>query len=317
MKVPSHAVVRNLLLEDELGRIVDAFERASIELVVLKGIPLAMRLFGAIDSRAMVDNDLLVRRGDAHRALEALRELGYESIDCRTLESQLDVDYQYRMARKLPASGSVLAELHWNAFVEDLYPVSEAMLWEHSEPFELGARRLRVFDRPMTVVHLAAHFAQSDFAIRSILDDLARAWNLWYASAAETESVVALARRTGLVHVLDFALMAAADLGLLDGEPPNIGSRRARRLRRLLPANRLATPRPEHDYARKLAMAVLAEPARLPRWLLRGMFPPLENLAAISGRPPSRALYVSYLTRPLRFAARAIGQVSWNARHGR
>src|SRR5260221_310233 len=214
MRASAPIVVRNLLLEEELSRILDAFERASIDLVVLKGIPLALRLFGAIDARAMVDNDLLVRRRDAARALGVLQGLGYASVDCRTLESQLDVDYQFRMVRPLPG-GTVHAELHWNAFLPDLYDVPEADLWIATEIFELGARRLKVFDRLMTVVHLAAHFAQSDLAIQSILNDLARAWNLWYADGA-CEPVLELARRAGLIHVPGFSLSAAGDLGLLE-----------------------------------------------------------------------------------------------------
>lgn len=304
---PLHAVVRNLLLEEELRCIVQEFDRQAIQLVVLKGIPLALRLFGAIDCRVMMDNDLLVRRTDAPRALRCLRALGYRSIDCRTLGRQLDVDYQYRLLRPLPGGVRVHAELHWNAFPEDLFPFPEALLWEHCEPFDCGSTpSIAVFDRPLTLVHLAAHFALSDFAVPSILVDVAQAWNLWYADSDPGEAIE-LADRTGLIHVLDFALLAAADLGLLAGDPPAIRSPRARRLRRFLPARDLAVERPAHDYGRKAAVAMLAEPRRIPRWLWKMAFPPLENLAAIEKSAPGRMLCVRYLTRPPGVALRALG----------
>ena len=304
---PLHAVVRNLLLETELHRIAQTFQRERVDFIVLKGIPLALRVFESIDSRAMVDNDILVRRADAPRALEVLQSLGYESIDCRSLEKQIDVDYQYRLARTVANGAAVNAELHWNAFPEDLYPVPEALLWEHCERFDLALPEpILVFDRPLTIVHLAAHFAVSDFAVPSILVDVARAWNRWYAES-DAKEVVELAARTGLTHVLDFALLAAADLRLLRGEPPPIRSPRARRLRSFLRSEDMAGDRPAHDYARKAGAALLAEPRRIPTWLWRIAFPPIENLAVIEGRPPSRGLYLRYFTRPLRLAARMLG----------
>ena len=304
--VPVGVVVRNLLLEKELRAIAEEFRRRSIDLLVLKGIPLALRLFGSIDSRSMVDNDLLVRKADAHEALRLLRDLGYESIDHRTLATQLDFDYQYRLWRLVPNVGAVYAELHWSAFPNDLFPVSESVLWEHREPFDLGlSKPILVFDPPMTLVHLAAHFALSDFAVASILKDVAAAWNRWYAGR-DASPALALARAVGLEHVLDFALLAAADLRLLDGEPPPIHSRRATRLRRFLPTSDLTNERPDHDYARKAGLAMLADPSALPRWLWRIAFPPLETLAAIEARRPTQTLRVRYLLRPVALTARVL-----------
>ena len=193
-------VARNLLLEHDLAAIVDRSNRRGIELIVLKGIPLALRLFARVDARAMVDNDLLVRRKDAASAFAALRDLGYESIDSRRVETQLDYDYEYRLSRALPAGGSVMAEIHWNITPQDLYPIDEEILWRHTEDFAWRDRRLRVFDRALTLVHLAAHFAQSDFASAQVLNDVAWTWNLWYAGQ-DCDAVLALAGETGLVHV--------------------------------------------------------------------------------------------------------------------
>jgi len=299
-------LAHNLVLQAELSKLVAALEERGIEVVVLKGIPLALRVFGSIAARSMVDNDLLVRRDDAIRAVEILSAAGYRSIDSREIESQLSLDYQFRLVRPLPGAGSLCAELHWNAFSPMLYPVPEAVLWNHLETFPSNGATFRVFDRPLTLVHLAAHFAQSDFAVLQILRDVAGAWNLWYRGS-DGEPAVALAREIGLADVLDFALLSAADLGLLESAPPAIGSRRARRLRRLLPAERLCVPRPTPDYARWFLGLLLVDPSRVPKWFLSALFPPVENLAAIEGVPLSPALRWRYLLRPFRALGRAVG----------
>jgi Uncharacterised nucleotidyltransferase len=305
-RLAPRAVARNLLLEHDLRIVVDLFVANAIDLVVLKGIPLALRLFGEIDAREMVDNDLLVRQADARRAYSLLEGLGYLSVDGRRIDDQLDYDYEFRLARPLPSDGWLGAELHWNCFARDLYPVAEAVLWQHTESFHWNERTINVFDRPLTVVHLAAHFAQADFAVPQTLRDVAQAWNLWYADADPAEALD-LARQTGLIHALDFALLSASDLGLLCAAPPSIASPRAKRLRRLLPARRLWTARPSHDYVRWLLALLLVEPRRIPARLSRLAFPPLDNLAVIEGRPVSRALYLRYLTRPFRPVLRALG----------
>jgi Uncharacterised nucleotidyltransferase len=300
-------LARSLLLEAELVRILGELDLRGIPAIVLKGVPLALRLFRTIDARDSFDNDVLVRRRDAREAYLAMARAGYRSIDGRTIERQLDADFQYRMARPVGAGGEVSAELHWSAFPVDLYPVDEEILWTHSESFDLGRRWVRVFDRPLTLIHLAAHFAQHLFAVRSILDDVAMAWNRWGVTI-DRDELGALARTTGQTAVLDFALGSAADLGILALPAPELRSPRAARLRRLLPAEQLFTPRPEVDHVRMLLALLLVNPRRIPRWARNLLFPPIENMSVIVGRPISPALYLRYFTRPLRPLARVLGK---------
>jgi hypothetical protein len=293
---------RNLLLEAELLSIVSAFAGRRIPAIVLKGIPLTRRLFDRLDGREVADNDVMVRKADCAHAVGALTELGYESIDCRTIERQVDVDFQFRMVRRLGAE-SVLAELHWNAFPQDLYPVAEDLLWSRTERFALRGREVLVFDRPLTILHLAAHFAQHCFAEPKILRDLAWAWNRW-GHDTDSAELVALARRTRLIHALDYALRSAAALGMLDSAPPQVCSLRASALLRLLPPQRLNRPLEQVPYSRMVLALLLAPVGRIPLWGWKLLFPSLENLAVIHDRPVSRHLYLRYLTRPFRPVAR-------------
>jgi hypothetical protein len=298
----------NLVLESELRRIVGALENRGINVIVLKGLPLMDRIGESIDGRALADNDMLVRRVDAPRACRVLFDLGYESVDCRTIERQLDLDFQYRLTRRMTGGGSVAAELHWNAFPPTLYPVPEAILWSRTEQHDLGGMTVTVFDKPLTLLHLAGHFEQHAFSDLRILGTFARAWSLW-KEEIDVPALVRLARETGLACVLEYALLSARDLGLLTEPMPEIGSRRVALLRRLLPARRLGEPPPQVSYGRRLLALLLADPRGILGWLRVLLFPPLETMAVILRRPLSRWLYIRYLTRPLRPVGRILGVI--------
>jgi hypothetical protein len=75
----------------------------------------------------------------------------------------------------------------------------------------------------------------------------------------------------------------------------------------VLGARRLLEPRHDGSYARTLAALALLGPAQAARTLRELLLPPLPRLAKIHGRPPVPALYLHWLTRPLRPLARAFG----------
>jgi hypothetical protein len=60
-----------------IAEIRDAFGRAGIDWMLLKGLYFAERLYDGLDRRTQHDVDLAVRRRDARRAGRALRDLGY------------------------------------------------------------------------------------------------------------------------------------------------------------------------------------------------------------------------------------------------
>jgi hypothetical protein len=297
---------RNLLLEAELLSIVPALAASGIPSIVLKGIPLARRVFGRLDSREVLDNDILVHRVDAPRACAVIESLGYAPLDGRRIERQLDFDFQYCL-QSMAADGSVRSsvDLHWNAFQPDLYPVAEEDLWAHAEPFDLRGRTILVFDKVLTIVHLAAHYAQHWFGQPSILRDVAAAWNRWHAEI-DAQQLGETALAVHGTHVVDYAFGIAADLDMLTAAPPLLGSRRAARLRRWLPAHRLRDVSAESRNLRMLLGLTLAPPRQLPKWLRNVLLPPLENFAAWHGGAVSPALRVRYFARPFRAVGRAL-----------
>lgn len=296
----------SLLLQGELLGVWRVLEAEKIRGVVLKGMPLAHRLGVAPSSRRACDNDILVRRADAARTVRALEGAGYVRRPMPSLPWLLENDFQVVLTRYVGGIPLVV-DLHWAPFYPTLHNVPERIIWQHVEPLRLRGTTVRVFDKPLTLLHLAAHYEQHAFCEPRILRDLARAWNVWSAEI-DVAALVSLAEELGLQHALDFALQSAAGLGWLDAKPPAIGSRRAARLRRLLSPAELATPRRAGDYARTLGAAVLLDPHRVPRMFLAAVFPPPNRLAAIHDEPVGPKLILRYLARPIELGLRALGR---------
>lgn len=301
-------MARSLRLQAELVAVLRLLEDADVATLVLKGIPLARRVFGSIEAREMLDNDILIHSKDVDKAVRLLRERGFEPTIERSVDDEKrSGEFRYPLARRLPDGSRTLVELHWNAFPPALNPVPESVLWRRSEPFDLGGAHTLVFDRAMTLIHLASHYGQHRFTEEKILRDVATAWNLWH-DEIDTEDLLVLAREHHLEHLLDFSLLAAQDLGLLTAPPPEIKSPRARRLRRLLKSERLHEERPHPDYVRQSMRAILVEPRLVGRWIKDQAFPPIERMAQIYGRDVSPTLYLRYVTRLAQPVTRAVAR---------
>lgn len=295
---------RSLLLEAELTRIAHSLDAAGTEFAVLKGTPLARRIWGRADGRWIGDNDLLVRAAHARAARDALAPLGYVEDPVRTLEVQMQVDF--RLLMRYERDGVRLpAEIHWRAFPPALYPVPDALVWSRLESQEVAGHRLLVPDRSLAIVHLASHFAQHRFSEPRILRDLAGAWERW-REEIDVADLLALARATNLHHALDYALGSARSLGYLTVPTPVIRSRRARALRRILPASRLTSVRPEPDYARLALPLVLAGPARAPAWIRTEVLPPKPVVRALRRKQPGASVRGEYLGRTIRAVGRIV-----------
>jgi hypothetical protein len=295
----SSPLARNLVLEGELLAVGRALDSVGVPFIVLKGIPLAHRLGLRLDERPLHDNDILVGRNDAVRAGRAIEELGYRPIAERTLAGTMPRDFQLAYTRVTESGATATVDLHWAAFTPSLYPVAEDVIWSRTEPFEHRGQSFTVFDQPLTLIHLAAHYAQHRFTEARVVHQFATAWDRWHATI-DHDDLRTLARRTRQTHALVYAFLVA-------GTPAqSIESSIARRLHRRFPHGRDNAPPPDRDYLGALAAMQLARPTRWPRYLAALAFPPIETLSAITGRPVSGALYLEYALRPLRPAWRML-----------
>ena len=70
-------LARNMLLYDELSKILTAFKKVGIDTIVLKGAFLAEEIYKNIGLRPMSDIDLLIKEKDLQKAKNELTKLMY------------------------------------------------------------------------------------------------------------------------------------------------------------------------------------------------------------------------------------------------
>ncbi len=299
-------VVHNLALEGALREMLTCLEARGVPALVLKGVPLLRRLPRGLRTRLAIDNDLLVRRADVLTAYRALLDLGYLPHPHLRIESQLEASSEYALFHP---SGAIV-DLHWNAFPPHLFFVPEEIQWSRSTVIEVGGTRARVFDAPLTLLHLAAHFVQHGLSETRILKELSSLWELWQHEL-DARELAEVARATGTLSALAYCARAARELGWLQAKVPEelTQDRRAALLERWVPPSSLEAPRPSSDYVRAVQSLLLADPRCLPTWLRRHFTPPLDNLAAVYDEPASATLRVRYFTRLFRPLAKRFGRL--------
>lgn len=304
----SPILAHNLLIQGELLQVARTLDAARIPFVTLKGVPFLHRAYERLDARWVTDNDILVRRRDMERTLDALHRLGYAPAAGMSLEAALNLDARY-VVRRQHHGRTLSVDLHSSPSMPRIHDLPEDMVWAHCEPFELHGRRLRVLSPGFSLLHLVAHCEQHRFCMPRILHDVAAAWNRW-GPTLPRDQLLALSKETGLDHTMEYVLGAADDLGMLRVPPPRPGSTRARLLTRLLPPRRLLTTAPDGTaacYWRGASSLVLRDSRSVLAQLRNDWLPTLDRMSIIYEKPKSRSLYAHYLTRPFRPVARLLG----------
>jgi hypothetical protein len=154
---------RNLHLFKETVRIAEAFGRASLPVILLKGMFLAHFVYPARALRPMSDIDLLVPGDRVSQACDILEGMGFWG-DLGTgplTERLLGAEWNRQRVRTFhkQAAGETLAvELHWHIHSETSrrkFDVDE--LWKRSREYRLGHVPVRVLSPPDLLIHLAWH----------------------------------------------------------------------------------------------------------------------------------------------------------------
>jgi hypothetical protein len=290
------AARHGLALQRELAIVLQALRAAGIsDVVVLKGLPLALRLFGSVAEREMADIDVLVHPRDVPHALSELETLGYRKR--YSLEPDLKRHREIPLRRVTPA-GHLHVDLHWKAFASE-NEIDDQFVWPRVERFTHQGIECLVLDPIMTVVHLAYHYTHHDFSVPKILRDFAQAWNVWH-DQVDVGELMAIARETNHLPMLEMAFARADKAGLLNTPPPSMRSRRAEAALQVLDG-----PLGRSRLERKVIALSLQRPDRTFHALVRSLAPPLSEMRFMYGEEGSRNLARFYAVRPIEMAARA------------
>ena len=149
-------------------RVLDCLEARGLRPVVLKGPPLALRLFGHHRRRPTGDLDVLLPGRDIDAAVEAIEGAGYVVRVPAHIASLRPGQHAVTLD---PADGAVAPEIdvHW-AFAESWVAGLPGGWGDHVESIELNGRALRVPDPSLGALAAALHLAGHGYELRHAVD---------------------------------------------------------------------------------------------------------------------------------------------------
>ncbi len=160
-------MVRNMYLFAELGRILEAFGKKGVVLIVLKGAALAKTVYGNIALRTMADIDLLVKKEDLPHAERIISGLGYIFSDSGPIESYKKNHHHIRYFHPL---NTTVVEIHWHIAMK-FHPLriritDTAIIkrwWERAQTVEFSGKKVLVLCPDDLLCHLCLHFLKHRF----------------------------------------------------------------------------------------------------------------------------------------------------------
>lgn len=149
---------RNIILTNELCRVIALFREAGIETIPYKGPVLALFAYGDLALRRFVDLDVIVKKSDVPRARDLLLAEGYTLSKPLTAAQQdllLRSQHNLQFARD---DRRLLLELHWEV-APHLFAssVQENELWQHVETINVRDTEMKTLAADDLLFSLCVH----------------------------------------------------------------------------------------------------------------------------------------------------------------
>ncbi|WP_107766533.1 nucleotidyltransferase family protein [Nocardioides terrigena] len=210
------------LLAGELGRALDALDRAGVRALAIKGLALSAQAYGDSTVRGAGDLDLVVPPADVATAHKALVEAGWRHDPAHPIPgSSWAWRHALRTGYELTLeSDTSVVDLHWHLSPMKSTCPSFDDLWKRREVLNLGHREVSTLSRYDALAHSAAHSAKDEWRwMRSLVDvhALASDSRTWHADRPLRHdelvtlglSVLALGRPDCAPPVVDHAVRLA------------------------------------------------------------------------------------------------------------
>lgn len=153
---------RNLLLTQELSKVLRGLEDAAIPVIVLKGAHLATLVYEDISLRQMGDIDLLIRKPDLFRCDRVLTGLGYGPSNIEWIQHEYSTVHHHLPGYSKP--GAPMIEVHWSIVHPDsFYNIEIDGLWQRAHPVEITKCKVFVLAPEDLLMHLCLHACHNQF----------------------------------------------------------------------------------------------------------------------------------------------------------
>ncbi len=142
--------IANSKIYDTLSEIGNAFNKAGIPFILLKGSHLAQFVYQDIGLRPMGDIDILVKKEDLQKAEELLHQTGY-----RYLKKTLHCQHLPPLSRP---DGIKALEVHWS-IMKPIWPfkIDIEGLWERAKTVTINTSKVMIFSPEDVLLCLSLH----------------------------------------------------------------------------------------------------------------------------------------------------------------
>ena len=149
---------RNIILTDELCRLLDIFNERGVEAIPYKGPALALFAYGDLGLRRFVDLDVIVKKSDVPHARDLLLREHYNLSKPLTRSQQdllLRTQHNLQFAKD---NRRILLELHWEV-APHLFAssVQEDNLWQNLTTIKLNDHELNALSAEDLLFSLCVH----------------------------------------------------------------------------------------------------------------------------------------------------------------
>ena len=197
---------RNVLLTQELLKVLDFFESHGIQAIPFKGPALAEQYYGDLAMRQFDDLDVLIRQGDVPKARDLLMRQGFEPEFACVRVGDPQVLWEEGEYRFFGPEGRYLLEVHWQAvprtFLADL---KYEPMWERHIPAELRGRRVWSLSPEDTLLLLALHGMHHLWDRLAWIQDVVRVARA--ARGMDWAGLFDWARHIGALRMVEVALL--------------------------------------------------------------------------------------------------------------
>ncbi len=300
--------LRNQLLAEELARVLSLLGDAGIPVIPLKGVPLALALFGDPAARICGDIDILVSPSDVKRTLDLILASGYRAEVNHPYFSKLALRHGRHFTAVRESRGiSFLLEVHWT-LIQHSSKNAEAVrdLWSAARPQTYFAVPAYSPGPEWEFLYLCLHAADHDWQVLKWLVDIHQTVS---SGTVNWQKAMEEAERLELALVVRQTL-AVSSLLLGTSSPEGCSAASLPERLRIFPQTPVAEDSPEATLAFR-HLRVLTRPLDKLGYFATLVFAPkVADLEFV--RFPRYLGFLYYFIRPLRlagkWAARALGK---------
>jgi hypothetical protein len=165
--------IKNMQFAGEMLRVLDAFQRASIQVAIFKGVVLAQVLYGDVSMREFCDLDILVPAPDLQKAEDVILACGYRANfadrEFRTTFASQHGQYTFHLREM-----DIFIDLHWQLFGKRQAFLPQTQdVWERLCKILILGREIPTFSVEDLALFLASHGTKEQWTNLQWLSDFA------------------------------------------------------------------------------------------------------------------------------------------------